>query len=133
MRDLGTILWRGRSGREYKYSICQIGATFEAVPGNYIFAEETGPGTFLPVYIGQASDLSQPFDQHHPMPCIRRNRAAYVHVRKNDAGDKARLAEASDLIALWDPPCNRPTRPRGMAATGRPSRRKSDAIPYQKA
>ena len=24
-----------------------------------------------------------------------------------DGGDKARLAEASDLIARWDPPCNR--------------------------
>lgn len=133
MRDLGKILWRGRSGREYKYSIYQIGATFEAVPGNYIFAEETRPGTFLPVYIGQASDLSQAFDQHHAMPCIRRNGVAFVHVRRNDDGDRSRLAEEADLIALWNPPCNRSTRPRGTTAGAGPIPGNSDAIPFHKA
>jgi len=133
MPDLGTILWRGRSGREYKYSIYQVGAALEAVPGNYIFAEETRPGTFLPVYIGQTSDLAQPLDQHVAMPCIRRNGAAFLHVRKNEGGEAARLAEAADLIALWDPPCNRTTRPRSMTATGGTSRGTSDAVPFQKA
>lgn len=106
--ELGTIMWRGQSGRDYRYySVYKIGADFDAAPGNYIFAEEFGPGTFRPIYIGQTSDLSERFDNHHAMPCIKRNRATYIHVHRNDRGEKARLAEESDLIARWDPPCNR--------------------------
>jgi hypothetical protein len=115
MPNLGTILWRGGSGREYKYLIYRIGTTLEAGPGNFVFAEETGPGTFMPVYIGQTSDLSQPLDQHHAMRCIRRKGVAFVHVRRNDGGDRARLAEEADLVALWDPPCNQSRRPRSRS------------------
>jgi hypothetical protein len=133
MPSLGTIMWRGRSGREYKYDIYQIGTTLEAVPGNFIFAEETRPGTFLPVYIGQTGDLSRPLVQHDTMPCIRRNRVTFVHVRRNDEGDRARILEEADLIALWDPPCNQATRPRGVKTTGETSRRESDTVSSWKA
>lgn len=122
MADLGKIMWRGRSGREYRYSIYQIGANLEAGPGNYIFTEETTPGTFLPVYIGQSADLSERLDRLEVMPCIRRNRAVFIHVRLNDEGQKARIAEANDLIALWNPPCNWSTRPLGTAVGGAASR-----------
>jgi hypothetical protein len=60
MAELGTIMWRGQSGRDYSYdSVYKIGAIFDAAPGNYIFAEEFRPGTLLPIYIGQSrvSDL----------------------------------------------------------------------------
>lgn len=118
MADLGKIMWRGRSGREYRYSIYQIGADLEAGPGNYIFAEETTPGTFLPVYVGHSADLSERLDRLGAMPCIRRNNAVFIHVRLNDEGEKARIAEANDLIALWNPPCNCSTRPLGTAVGG---------------
>jgi len=107
MTDFGTITWRGKSGREYKYLIYRIDAAFEAVAGNYVFAEETSPGLFMPIYIGQTGDLSERFDKHHAMPCIKRNRAAFIHVHVNDGGEQARLKEEADLIARWDPPCNR--------------------------
>jgi len=107
MTDLGNITWRGKSGREYTFSIYKIGTTFDAVPGNYVFAEVLMPGTFLPIYVGQTGDLSERFDSHQAMPCMKRNRATFIHVHRNDAGEQARRVEESDLIARWDPPCNR--------------------------
>ena len=106
MTDFGTITWRGKSGREYPYSIYSIDTAFNAAPGNYVFAEEAGPGLFLPIYIGQTSDLSERFDRYHVMPCIKRNRAKFIHIHLNDDSEEARRKEASDLIARWDPPCN---------------------------
>lgn len=108
MIEMGTIIWRGQSGREYRYySVYKIGAIFDAAPGNYVFAEEFRPGIFLPIYIGQTSDLSERFENHHAMPCIQCNQATHIHVHRNDRGEKARLAEEFDLIVRWDPPCNR--------------------------
>jgi len=108
MTESGTIMWRGRSGREYKYySVYKIGAELDAAPGNYIFAEESGPDNFLPIYIGQTSDLSERFENHDAMPCIKCNRATHIHVHRSNGGEKARLAEVSDLIGRWLTPCNR--------------------------
>ena len=106
MTDFGTITWRGKSGREYMYSIYSIETQFNAAPGNYVFAEEASPGLFLPIYIGQTADLSERFDRHHVMPCIKRNRAKFIHIHLNDGGEEIRRKEATDLIARWDPPCN---------------------------
>lgn len=106
MTDFGTITWRGKSGREYRYSIYSIDTAFNAASGNYVVAEEINPGLFLPIYIGQTADLSENFDRHHVMPCIKRNRARFIHIHLNDDGEEARRKEASDLIARWDPPCN---------------------------
>lgn len=102
-----TILWEGKSGKKYKYWIYPIGQEFNAVPGNYIFAKQPKPNEWTPIYIGETSDLSERFDNHHAMACIKRNGATHIHVHRNDGGEKARRAEEADLISKWDPPCNR--------------------------
>ena len=107
MSEIGAITWRGKSGHEYKYTILRVGTAFDAVPGNYLFAEETSPGLFMPIYIGQSSNLSEGFEAHYAMPCIKRNRATYIHVHLNSGDEQARHKEETDLIAYWDPPCNR--------------------------
>ncbi|MDE2744722.1 MAG: hypothetical protein OXI41_01880 [Chloroflexota bacterium] len=101
-----TCKWTGFSGTEYEYYIYEIGQTFDAVPGNYIFARETSPNRFSPIYIGQTGDLSERFDSHHKMPCIRRAGATHIHAHKNSGGQAARLAEERDLIRAWNTPCN---------------------------
>ena len=68
-----TITWTGESGSNYKYWICPMGTFFKEAPGNYIFAKETSPGRWTPIYIGQTGDLSERFDNHHKMPCITPN------------------------------------------------------------
>jgi hypothetical protein len=104
--DEGTIVWDGVSGREYTYSIYRIGTQFKAVPGNYIFARETSPRVFAPIYVGETSDLSERFDNHHKMPCIYRNGATHIHVHTSYGGAEARRAEEQDIRWKWNPPCN---------------------------
>jgi hypothetical protein len=102
-----TIIWEGRSGTEYKYWIHPLPPNFREVPGNYIFAKETKPDTFTAIYIGEAGDLSDRFDNHHAMPCIKREGATHIHVHTSSAGEQARRDEESDLIARWSPTCNK--------------------------
>ncbi len=102
---IATVNWPGLSGRQYTYYVYPVGTDFESVPGNYIFAKVTN-GSWTPVYIGETSDLSLRFDNHHKMPCIKRNGATHIHVHRNDGGVTARQAEESDLIRNFRPICN---------------------------
>jgi len=101
-----TITWTGASGKGYTYFIYPIGTEFNAVPGNYIFAKETTPHTYAPIYIGQTGNLSERFDNHHKMPCIKRNGATHIHAHTSSEKEEVRLAEETDLIRKWNPPCN---------------------------
>jgi predicted GIY-YIG superfamily endonuclease len=106
MADAPSMLWPGKSGKEYKYWIYTIGTTFTDKKGaNYIFAKETTKGSYKPIYIGQTDDLSERFDNHHKMPCIKRNGATHIHVHIN-TDESSRLKEESDLIEKWNPICN---------------------------
>lgn len=105
MADEGTIKWDGQSGTEYTYWIYRLGTTFESASGNYIFAKETNPGAFRPIYVGQTADLSERFDEHHKMLCIKQNGATHIHVHKT-AAERSRLAEEADLLDKWHPVCN---------------------------
>jgi hypothetical protein len=40
--------------------------------GNYIFAKEVTPGHWLPVYVGQTSNLGERFDSHHKIATAKR-------------------------------------------------------------
>jgi len=106
MAERTTIDWDGKSGKTYKYWIYEIGYTFAQEPGNYIFAKETKPHTWSPIYIGQTDDLSERFDYHHKMPCIRRNKATHIHAHKSSTSEAVRQAEETDLIQRWHPVCN---------------------------
>ena len=101
-----TIEWHGESGKTYRYWVYELGMTFGSSPGNYIFARETEPGKFRPIYIGQTGDLSERFDGHHQMPCIRRNGATHICAHKSGTDEATRKAEEDDLIARWAPVCN---------------------------
>ena len=99
-----TVVWGGRSGQKYTYYVYEIGTNLKAAGGNYIFAKVVG-GVWVPVYIGQTSDLSTRFDNHHKMPCIRRNGATHIHAHLN-ALERDRLAEEADLLAGRTTSCN---------------------------
>jgi len=106
MADAPSILWPGKSGTEYKYWIYTISTIFTDKKGaNYIFAKETTKGSYRPIYIGQTGDLSERFDNHHKMPCIKRNEATHIHVHINN-NEANRLKEESDLMQKWNPVCN---------------------------
>ena len=105
MVETPTIQWPGASGETYKYWIYSAGASLKAEGGNYIFARETSPGQFTPVYIGETSDLSERFDDHHKADCINSAGATHIHAHLNSKKQN-RLNEEGDLIAQWKPSCN---------------------------
>jgi len=106
MADPGIYVWRGASGRKYRYTVYMFGTAFGPGPANYVFARETRPGHYVPVYIGQTDDLSAPFDNPLAMQCIRLNRATHIHVKHSIELEEVRRAERSDLILKWNPTCN---------------------------
>lgn len=100
-----TILWTGQSGTKYQYWIHPVGQDFVDKPGNYIFAKETTPGHWQPVYIGQTNSLKTRLPGHEKLSCAMRNGATHVHAHTS-GGENERLAEERDLIIRWSPPCN---------------------------
>lgn len=101
-----TIEWTGQSGTKYRYWVYPLGTGMKEAPGNYVFTRETEPLKWRPIYIGQTGDLSERFDNHHKMPCIRQNGATHIHTHTSSADEATRKAEEDDLIERWHPICN---------------------------
>jgi len=101
-----TVFCSGKSGREYKYWVYPLGSPFEAVPGNYCFVKEAKPQDYQPVYFGESKDLSERFDSHHKMRCLKENGVTHIHAHKSRDDKQVRLTEAADLVSKWHPPCN---------------------------
>ena len=104
---LGSIKWPGRSGREYWYEIYPRHWRFGARhPGNYIYAVESAPSRFLPLYIGQTDDLDRRLLEHDSEFNLFRATHLCAHSNYYDYGASGRLMEERDLIELWQPACN---------------------------
>ena len=106
MAERETILIKGKSDTGYKYLIYDLGDTHDAVPANYIFVKETSKDIVKPIYIGETEDISERFDYHHKMPCIKRNGATHLGTHKSSANKKVRCEEEADLVANYSPVCN---------------------------
>jgi len=103
---IATIDWDGRSGTKYHYWVYDIGTSLKQAAGNYVFASQTEPGRYRPIYVGQTADLSERFENHHQMPCIRQYGATHICAHTHDAGEAARRTEETDIIQRWNPVCN---------------------------
>jgi hypothetical protein len=102
-----TIIWTGASGKQYEYWISPIGRTFVDEPGNYIFVRESSPNQWIPLYIGQTESLKNRLADHEKLPCVFRYGATNIHAHTTSGGEQARKEEGADLLAKWDPPCNK--------------------------
>ena len=99
-----TIIFSGISGTKYEYIAYPIDSNFKPLPANYIFAKRSDFG-FHPIYIGETSDLSTRFDNHHKLPLAELHGAAHTLVHIN-ATPHLRLSEERDLIDYYKPVCN---------------------------
>jgi predicted GIY-YIG superfamily endonuclease len=106
MRHVVTIDWEGKSRRFYHYWIYPTGTSFKEEPGNYIFALQTKPHGWRPIYIGQTINLNSRLENHEKEQCAKLNGATHIHCHLNLKGEQARLAEEKDLILKWQPVCN---------------------------
>lgn len=100
------IQWEGKSGKRYGYWIHPIDTSFKDAPGNYIYAKETQPRRWRPVYIGQTSSLEDRLADHEKEACAKRNGATHLHAHTSSGTQSIRRAEESDLIDKWSPVCN---------------------------
>ena len=99
------INWTGKSGASYGYWITPIGSSFKSVAGNYIFAKETKPGYWVPVYIGETEDLNKRLSSHDKEAAAIKLGATHIH-NHTTSDETSRLAEEKDLIQKWNPPLN---------------------------
>jgi hypothetical protein len=103
-----SIQWRGQSGTEYTYYIWPRGAQVEkGPPGNFLHVKEAADGTLAPIYIGQTDDLNRRFMDQAKQDSVNAHGATQLHLHANYKGEQDRAAEVADLIARWDPVCNR--------------------------
>ena len=101
------VTWAGKSGEKYTYMVFKIGEAFGAAPANYIFCKKTTEGPVQAIYIGQTDNFSERFDNHHRMPCIKQEGATHICAHKSSSSEPTRKAEVDDLIAKYNPICNR--------------------------
>jgi len=106
MTDEGTINWVGKLGTKYKYWIYKIDTTFTKSPANYVFAKKSTEGKFSNIYTGETGDISERFDNHHKMPCIKREGATHICVHSSSESKEVRKKEEGDIIANYNPVCN---------------------------
>ena len=100
------IYWEGQSGKHYGYWIHRIGTSFNEVAGNFIYAKKAGPDEWIPIAIGQTTNLNDCTGDQAKYECARQNGATHIHIHTTRGGESLRLAVERDLISKWTPPCN---------------------------
>ena len=95
----------------FEFTVVDIGAVLPDVPGCYVFIKEGTAlgGGWMPIYFGETGDLSERFDSHHAMPCIKRNGATHMGVFTSDAlKDKTLRRDLEQHLIDENPtPCNK--------------------------
>jgi hypothetical protein len=99
------IYWKDKSGTSHRFWIYPRGTKFnEPCPGIYIYAKETSPHKWTPIYIGQTENVNVRLTNDE-QECIDQNGATHIHV-SIITSEKSRLAITNDLIEQWKPICN---------------------------
>ncbi|MGD0745608.1 MAG: hypothetical protein ABSA45_10675 [Verrucomicrobiota bacterium] len=98
--------WPGQSGTRYQYEIHPIDTAFKPLPGNYIYAQQSEDGGWIPLYIAQTRDLHQRLEGHVTLADAIANGATHVHIHYSTTGQAARCTEEHDLVLRWQPACN---------------------------
>jgi hypothetical protein len=102
------VNWPGQSGKEYQFQVYPLDASFQALPGVYIYAGQAEDGSWVPIYIAQTRDLHQRLEGHVRMDDAVANGATALHAHYCSAGQATRCTEEHDLIVRWQPVCNEP-------------------------
>ena len=108
MASLGKTIFKGRSGRQYRFKVFPLGTRFRKISGVYVVAHRdrgTDGGVHHAVlYVGQTEDFSQPFDKHRKAGELAQLGANCICVQ-SDASAESRKEKGQDLIASLRPEC----------------------------
>jgi hypothetical protein len=109
MASLGKTVFKGRSGKQYRFRVFPLGTRFRKISGVYVVANRTevrdGGHRHKVVYIGHTEDFSQPFDKHRKAQEFAERGANCICVQ-SDISEESRLLKERDLVAAFSPECN---------------------------
>jgi hypothetical protein len=109
MASLGKTIFKGRSGRQYRFRIFPLGTRFRKISGVYLVANRdqgvNGGHRHTILYVGHTEDFSQPFEKHHKAKDLAQHGANCICVQ-SDGSEESRLKKERDLIAAFSPQCN---------------------------
>lgn len=99
-----TVTLNGASGRSYSFDVYPWGTSFKAVGAVYTILKNNGTN-FTILYIGQTSDLSERFDNHHKQPCFDRHGKTHIGIHL-ESSESRRFNIETDLVRNYTPVCN---------------------------
>lgn len=103
-RQAESVTFGGASGAKYSFEVHRWGTTFAAVGAVYGVLRWDA-GSYRLIYVGETSDLSSRFDNHHRAPCFDRHHKSHLAVMAQGNADRRRAIEA-DIRQHYNPPCN---------------------------
>lgn len=96
-------IFSGISGKPYNFIVFNMNTQFKSIAAVYIFAEHA-EDLFLPIYIGQTTDLKDRIQNHEKWPCAIRHHCNCLCIRKTEQQDLFDIE--TDLIRNYATPCN---------------------------
>ena len=100
------IYWKDKSGTSHRFWIYPRGTKFnEPCSGIYVYARETSPHKWTPIYIGQTENVNVRLTNDEQRECVDQNGATHIHV-KTVTDEKSRFTIEKELIQQWTPVCN---------------------------
>lgn len=106
---------QGASGKSYLFNLYgysnfdQLKNAFKSLPAIYVFSQRYLNGDYYShhlIYLGQTSDLSSRYDNHHKENEITANYGNCIWIHVFNGTDSEREAVEKDLLASYDFPCN---------------------------
>ena len=106
MNKSALIYWKDKSGSSHRFWIYPRGTKFnEPCPGIYIYARETSPHKWVPIYVRQTENVNIRLTNHEQQEYVDQNGATHIHV-SIITDEKSRSTLEKDLIEEWKPVCN---------------------------
>lgn len=111
-----TLSLSGLSGKQYIFnlytfdSFAELKDAFKPIPALYLFTKrwlrEEDKYSHDLIYLGETSDLSLRFNQHHKEKCIISQGANCIGVFSTSVADYERIKMEEDVLGAYDFPCN---------------------------
>lgn len=100
MAEHSTCIWKGKSGKTYKFFIWYVPTYFQSgQQGNYIYTKKNSEGKWTPIYIGQGK-LDDGIVNSEVKECLELKGATHIHVHLN-TDETSRVTEKKDLISNY--------------------------------
>ncbi|GMR16307.1 MAG: hypothetical protein BMS9Abin31_0631 [Gammaproteobacteria bacterium] len=105
MAQVKNLTLTGASRRTFSFQAFPWGTKFNPSGAVYAILKQTPTGHYSVIYIGQTSDLSKRFENHHQQECFDRNGKSHIAVYPV-SGESRRFDIETDLLRSYKPVCN---------------------------